>query len=134
MMTTFKLAIYSQCHEVLYNPSSASQLASVSLNFLRECEQKGLVESQIMAHGEKGYSIAEIRQLARIRRLCDTLVVDLAAVEVILHLRQQVVDVIEQLNHFEVRKSNREQKLLSEIQTLRSRLAEEVDWYADSES
>jgi hypothetical protein len=59
---------------------------------------------------------------------------NVAALEVILHLRQQVVDVIEQLNHFEERLSNREQELLGEIQTLSSRLAEEVDWYADDES
>jgi len=132
-MTTYKLSICSQCHEVLYHQALASQLARVSLDFLKECEQEGLVRSQIMAHGEKGYSIAEIRQLARIRRLCDTLAVDLAAVEVILHLRQQVVDVIEQLSQLEQRMSDREHELLSEIQTMR-RLAGKVDWYADGES
>lgn len=133
-MTKYTLAIYSQCHEVLYNPASASQLARVSLDFLRECEREGLIRPQMMAHGKYGYPITEIRQLARIRRLCDSLALDLAAVEVILHLRQQVVDVIEQLNHLEQQKNSREQDLQNEIQVLRYRLANEVDWYADGES
>jgi hypothetical protein len=84
-----------------------------------------------MLHGEQGYTLAEIRQLARIRRLCDTLAVDLAAVEVILHLRQQVLDVIDELNHLERRMSGHEQELRSEIQTLRFRLAVEIDWNTD---
>ncbi|MBN1665799.1 MAG: hypothetical protein JW862_01875 [Anaerolineales bacterium] len=132
-MTKYTLAIYSQCHEVLYKPSSASQLARVSLDFLRECERAGLIRSQMMAHGEYGYPITEIRQLARIRRLCDSLALDLAAVEVILHLRRQVVELIEQLNQLEQQKNSREQELLNEIQILRYHLADEVDWNADRE-
>jgi len=133
MMTEYKLAIYSQCHEVFYSLSSASQLARVSVDFLKECEREGLVRPQMMAHGEHGYPFSEIRQLARIRRLCDTLALDLAAVEVILHLRQQVVDLIEQLSHIEQQINGREQDLLSEIQALRYHLAKDVDWSLNTE-
>ena len=132
-MTKYTLAIYSHCHEVLYKPSSASQLARVSLDFLRECEHEGLIRPQMMAHGEYGYPITEIRQLARIRRLCDSLALDLAAVEVILHLRQQVVALIEQLNQLEQQKNSCEKYLQNEIQVLRYHLADEVDWNAGSE-
>lgn len=132
-MTKYTLAIYSQCHEVLYNPASACQLARVSLDFLRECEREGLIRPQMMAYGEYGYPISEIRQLARIRRLCDALALDLAAVDVILYLRQQVVALIEQLNQLEQQKNSREQELLNEIQRLRYRLADEADWNIDSE-
>jgi len=132
-MTKYTLAIYSQCHEVLYSPASASHIARVSLDFLMECEREGLVRSQMMAHGEYGYPITEIRQLARIRRLCNSLAIDLAAVEVILHLRQQVVELIEQLNQLEQQMGSREQELLNEIQALRYHLADEVDWNVDSE-
>jgi len=128
MMTKNILALYSQSDEILYSPDYACQLARVSSDFLLECEREGLVQSQIMVHGEQGFSMTEIRQLARIRRLCDTLAVDLAAVEVILNLRQQVLDVIEQLDRLEQRTNVREQELLSEIQILRFRLAEEIDW------
>jgi hypothetical protein len=79
-MKKYSLAIYSPCHEVIYHPATASQLARVSLDFLRECEQEGLVRSERMAHGEYGYHLTEIRQLARIRRLRETLELDLAAV------------------------------------------------------
>jgi len=127
-MTTYKLAIYSQCHEVLYSPDSASQLARVSIAFLRDCEQEGLIQSKIMVHGEQGYTLAEIRSLARIRRLCDHLALDLAAVEVVLHLRQQVSDLMAQLNQLEQHMNSREADLINEIQTLRRRLVEAVDW------
>ena len=132
-MKKYSLAIYSPCHEVIYHPATASQLARVSLDFLRECEREGLIRPQMMAHGEYGYPITEIRQLARIRRLCDSLALDLAAVDVILYLRQQVVELIEQLNQLEQQKNSREQELLNEIQRLRYRLADEVDWNADRE-
>jgi DNA-binding transcriptional MerR regulator len=133
MMTKNTLAMYSQSREVLYSPASTCKFARVSLEFLQECEREGLIRPQIMVHGEQGFSIREIRQLARIRRLRDTLAVDLAAVEIILNLRQQVLDVIKQLDRLEERTNVREQELLNEIQTLRFRLAEELDWTDDME-
>jgi DNA-binding transcriptional MerR regulator len=132
-MTTYKLAIYSQCHEVLYNLDSASQMARVSIDFLRDCEQEGLIQSKIMVHGEPGYTLAEIRRLARIRRLCDNLALDLAAVEVVLHLRQQVSDLMAHLNQLEQHMNNREADLINEIQALRRQLAEAVEWSPNTE-
>ena len=126
------LAIYSQYQEVIYSPALASQLARVSLDFLRECEQEGLIRSQRMAHGEYGYRVSDIRQLARIRRLRENLVLDLAAIDVILNMHQQVSDLMERLNNMDQQMINREQELLSEAQELRRRLAEEADWTATS--
>lgn len=127
-MKKYSLAIYSPCHEVIYHPATASQLARVSLDFLRECEQEGLVRSERMAHGEYGYHLTEIHQLARIRRLRETLELDLAAVEVVLELRRQVSALMAQLDVTEQRMAQSEQDLLGEIQELRRRLAEEADW------
>lgn len=127
-MKKYNLAIHSQCQEVIYSPGSACKLARVSLDFLRECEQEDLVRPQRMAHGEYGYRISEIRQLARIRRLRETLALDLAAIEVILNLHQQVSDLMAQVNIMEQQMIYREQELLSIVQELRLQLAEEVDW------
>lgn len=128
-MKKYSLAIHSPSHEVIYHPAAASRLARVSLAFLRECEQEGLVRSQRMAHGEYGYHLTEIRQLARIRRLRETLELDLAAVEVVLKLHQQVSDLMEQLGSIEQQMIQREQELVSEVQELRRHLAEEeIDW------
>ncbi len=131
-MKKFNLAIYSQYQEVIYTPASTSQLARVSLDFLRECEQEGLIRSQRMAHGEYGYRVTDIRQLARIRRLCENLALDLAAIDVILNMHQRASDLMEQLKNLDQQKINREQELLSEAQELRRRLADEVDWTATS--
>ena len=127
-MKKYSLAIHSPCHEVIYHPVAASQLARVTLAFVRECEQEGLIRSQRMAHGEYGYRLAEIRQLARIRRLRETLQLDLAAVEVVLKLHQRVSDLLAQLDTVEQRLIEREQELLGEVQDLRRRLAEEKDF------
>lgn len=127
-MKKYNLAIQAQCQDVIYSPVSASQLARVSLEFLRECEREGLIQSQQMIHGESGYHLSEIRKLARIRRLRETLALDLAAIEVVLHLRQQVSDLMEGLGRMEQQMAHREQELLNEIQALRHHLAEEVDW------
>lgn len=131
-MKKYSLVIHSQCQEVIYSPASACKLARVSLDFLRECEQEDLVRPQRMAHGEYGYRINEIRQLARIRRLRETLALDLAAIEVILNLHQRVSNLMAQLDTMEQQMINREQELLNEAQELRRRLAEEVDWTANS--
>lgn len=131
-MKKFNLAIYSQYQEVIYSPASTSQLARVPLDFLRECEQEGLIRSQRMAHGEYGYRVTDIRQLARIRRLHENLALDLAAIDVILNMHQRASDLMEQLKNLDQQKINREQELLSEAQELRRRLADEVDWTANN--
>jgi len=53
---------------------------------------------------------------------------DLPAVEVALHLRRQVVDLLSQIEQMERHMSKREQELLNEIQQLRRRLASEGEW------
>jgi hypothetical protein len=85
-----------------------------------------------MAHGDPGYILAEIQQLARIRRLQVDLDLDLAAIEVVLNLRLQVSTMIARLEGVQQLLVHREQEYMSEVQQLRRRIAEAGDQGASS--
>ncbi len=124
----FKAPVRPREEEPVYTRPVAAQLAGVSLSFLRRCEREGLIQPKVMAGGGLGYSAADIRRLVRIRRLREDLGLNLPAVEVVLHLRRRVVDLLLQLDEMERQMLQREQALLEEIQQLRRRLAAEADW------
>ena len=123
----FNLSVRIRDDEPFYTRAVAAQLARISLDFLRLCEEENLLQAKIMAGGQ-GYTPADIRQMARIRRLREDLELDLPAVEVALHLRRQVVELLAQIDEMERQMSKREQELLNEIQQLRRRLATEAEW------
>jgi DNA-binding transcriptional MerR regulator len=114
--------------EPLYTRQVAAQLARISLDFLRRCEREQLVLPRPMRSGEVGYTTADIRRLARVRRLRHSLGLDMPAVEVVLHLRRQVIGLQTSLAQLEREMEQREQEWLREIQELRRQLAQEVDW------
>jgi DNA-binding transcriptional MerR regulator len=124
----FNLTVRIRDDEPFYTRSVAAQVARISLDFLRLCEEENLLQAKIMAGGGQGYTPADIRQMARIRRLREDLELDLPAVEVALHLRRQVVELLAQIDEMERQMSKREQELLNEIQQLRRRLATEAEW------
>jgi len=124
----FNLTLHVRDDEPFYTRSVAAQVARISLDFLRLCEEENLLQAKIMAGGGQGYSPADIRHMARIRRLREDLELDLPAVEVALHLRRQVVELLAQIDEMERQMSKREQVLLNEIQQLRRRLATEGEW------
>ncbi|HIC88228.1 MAG TPA: MerR family transcriptional regulator [Anaerolineae bacterium] len=106
----------------------AAQLAGLSLARVRYYERLGLVSPKVMPGGGRGYSWRDVRRLARIRRLREDLGLDLPAIEVVLHLRRQVLDLQQQLDYLEIELARREETLLREIQLLRRQLAEEAHW------
>lgn len=126
---TFQLMIRTTEEERLYPRLHAAELARIPLEMLCQCEEERLVEPRPMPGGQPGYTAADIRQLARVRRLCEELELDLPAVEVILHLRRQVLDLLAELEEAEARIARREQELLREIRLMRARFAEEPDWH-----
>jgi MerR family transcriptional regulator, heat shock protein HspR len=115
--------------EVLYPRSTAARLARVSIHLVRYCEKEKILQAHPMEGGEQGYTAAEVRRLARIRRLRDDLGLDMAAVEVVLNLRRRVVDLLDEVDELERRMAQREQDLLKEIQELRRNLAQDADWW-----
>jgi DNA-binding transcriptional MerR regulator len=112
----------------LYTRPVAAQLARVSLDFLRRCELEQIVRPRPLPGGGVGYTAADIRRLARIRRLRRSLGLDMPAVEVVLHLRRQVVELQTYLAELETEMELREQEWLHEIQELRRQLSQEANW------
>jgi DNA-binding transcriptional MerR regulator len=123
----YQLVRYNQNDEWLYPRPVAAHLAQVTLELLNLCEREGMVHAQSLASGREGYGVAEIQRLVRIRRLRDDLGLSLPAVEVVLHMRRQVLDLRAELDEMEAQMARREQALRDEIRRLRGRLAEPIE-------
>jgi MerR family transcriptional regulator, heat shock protein HspR len=106
---------------ILFTRTIAAQLARVSLEFLERLEAEDLIQPRELEGGERGYAPEDISRLSRMRRLHETLGLDLAAVEVVLHLRERLTSVLTQMEEMEVRFARREQELLHELNELRRR-------------
>ena len=115
--------------ERIFTRSMAAQLARITLEFLEECERAELIRAGRMPGGSPGYTTADVRNLARIRRLRQDLGLDLAGVEVVLHMRRRIVEMLGEMEAIESDMLRRERELQREIQRLRRRLAEDVDWH-----
>ena len=114
--------------ELLYTRPVAAQLAHISLDFLRRCERENIVQPRPLPGGGVGYTAADIRRLARVRRLRYSLELDMPAVEVILNLRRQVLDLQTYLDQLELEMAQREQQWQREVQELRRQIAQEMKW------
>lgn len=114
--------------QLRYTRTVAVQLAEISLEFLERCEAERLIEVRTAQTSEPSYSAQDIRRLALIRRLHEVLAIDMQDLEVVLHLRSQLVGLQIQMQEMERQWITREQQLLNEMLDLRRRLAEDADW------
>jgi MerR family transcriptional regulator/heat shock protein HspR len=106
---------------IIFTRTVAAQLAQVSLEFLERLEIEEIVQPRELEGGEQGYTPDDIGRLCRIRRLHETLGLDLAAVEVILRLRERVAFLLAQVEEMDTRFARREQELQQELNDLRRR-------------
>jgi MerR family transcriptional regulator/heat shock protein HspR len=74
-----------------YTIKVAAELCGMHEQSLRMYERKGLVAPQRSQGNIRLYSDTDIEHIRFIKRLIDELGVNLAGVEVILHMRQQLV-------------------------------------------
>jgi DNA-binding transcriptional MerR regulator len=125
---TYKLILRSRHEEPMYIRPVAAQLAQISLDILRICEEEGLIQARVMPGGGEGFSVADIRHLARIRRLREVLELELPAVEVVLNLRRRVLDLLAQIDDMERNMVRREQELMDEIRQMQRHRAKEGKW------
>ena len=79
-----------------YSEQETATVSHININAIRNFRILGLIEGQ-EADGEWRYSEQEIIQLRRIRRLQHDLGVNLAGVEVILHLLKRLDAVCQEL-------------------------------------
>ena len=106
---------------IIFTRTVAAQLAQVSVEFLDRLEADELVQPRELEGGEKGYAPEDIGRLSRIRRLHETLGLDLASVEIVLRMREQVMDLLAQMEEMEAHFNRREQEMRQELDDLRRR-------------
>lgn len=122
------LMIRGQEEDRIFTRGAAAQLARITLDFLAECEQQALVQPGPMMGGGEGYTLSEIDDIARIYRLQRDLDLEFGAVEVVLHMRRRMLEMLEEIERLEERMFAREAQLHSEIQRLRQQLAGDADF------
>jgi MerR family transcriptional regulator/heat shock protein HspR len=104
------------------------QLAEISPEFLEKCEVEQLIETSTVGDDEPSYSAQDIRHLALIRRLHEVLGLDMQDLEVVIHLRSQLMDLQDRMQEMERHWIAREEQLLNEMIDLRKKLAEDAHW------
>lgn len=80
-------------HQPRHIISAAARLANLHPQTLRHYERLGLVSPQRTRGKARLYSDRDVEQLVRIQRLMNELGVNLAAVEVILRMREQILSL-----------------------------------------
>lgn len=80
-----------------YTIKSAAALCGMHEQSLRLYERRGLIRPQRTPGNIRRYTESDIEQIRFIKRLIDDLGVNLAGVEVILHLRQQLIEAQHEL-------------------------------------
>ena len=99
-------------HEIIHYPNDektvyitvqAAYIACVSLDFLLACEQEGLITPRHRDKGLTGYTMKDIQRLQIIRRLHEDLSLNFPAIDVVLHLREQIEELAGQRSSFERR-------------------------------
>jgi MerR family transcriptional regulator/heat shock protein HspR len=73
-----------------YTIKSVAQMVGLHEQSLRMYERKGLIQPQRSDHNIRLFSHTDIERVRCIKRLVDDLGVNLAGVEVILHMREQI--------------------------------------------
>lgn len=89
-MTTGKAGAGTAAETTHHPAADAARLAGISLARLQRYERAGLLRPAQRRGRVRLYSAAQVVQLRRIRRLQDDLGVNLAGIEVILRLREQI--------------------------------------------
>jgi hypothetical protein len=123
----FEIMLRAEDDRPLYIRSIAIRMARVTSDFLTLCEQAGLIRAQVMTGGGMGFDIRTIQRLATIHRLYRELDLDFETIDLVLHMRRQIIDLHRQLDELERRADQREQALLAEIQDLRGRQVMDIE-------
>jgi len=104
--------------EPLYLISVAARLCEVHPQTLRLYERMGLIKPQRIGRKNRLYSDADIRRLRQIQRFTQDMGVNLAGVEVILNLLQQMDEL---RRHMEQEMDHMRDEMEDEIRRLRVR-------------
>jgi MerR family transcriptional regulator/heat shock protein HspR len=85
-------------NERTYTIKIAAELCGMHEQSLRMYERRGLISPRRSPGNFRYYSDSDIEQIRFIKRLIDDLGVNLAGVEVILHMRRQMLEMQQELD------------------------------------
>ena len=80
-----------------YTIKVAAELCGMHEQSLRMYERRGLIAPQRSPGNIRRFSAQDVEQIRFIKRLVDELGVNLAGVEVIMHMRQQLIETQQEL-------------------------------------
>jgi MerR family transcriptional regulator/heat shock protein HspR len=80
-----------------YTIKIAAELCGMHEQSLRMYERRGLISPRRSPGNIRRYSPQDVEQIRFIKRLVDELGVNLAGVEVIMHMRRQLIEMQEEL-------------------------------------
>jgi hypothetical protein len=91
---TKEIVCISKEEDQIYIHVQAARMARVSLNFLMECDRAGLIRAVRKKEGLEGYRLGEIEKVQLIRRLHEDLALDLETIDLVIHMRKQILDLL----------------------------------------
>ena len=107
---TLEIVPYPDDEQRLYIAARAAYLARVSLDFWLACMREGLIEERTTPQG-RGFNWTDIRRVEVVRRLHEDLELQLAAIEIVLHLREKVEDRAARVRELEQEIQRRETEI-----------------------
>lgn len=126
-MKQYQIVTYSNPREVHFEFKTAAFLASVSTQFVHQCEQEDLITSCIMIHGKKGLYFADVQKLKIIRHLHEDMGLALDAVDLVLRYRKRIKSMQFQLDEMKRHMRAKKCKYEAELLVLHRRLAQLSD-------
>ena len=99
--------------------SVAAELAEMHPQTLRMYEARGLIEPKRSAKGTRLYSQDDVEQLRRIQEMTTELGLNLAGVERVLRLEQELIQAQAELDAMRTRAEEIRQEMESEIESVR---------------
>lgn len=109
----------------------AAAMAGADPDLLEICRREGLIYPERGPDGGPRYSPADVQRLTAIARLREEAQMDLETIEVVMHLRQQLVEVHCQMDALRRAFLQREQELLETISRLEQSLSSEASWWSE---
>lgn len=106
--------------------SVAAELAEMHPQTLRMYEQRGLIEPQRSAKGTRLYSQADVEKLRRIQEMTGELGLNLAGVERVLELEQELERATARLQALEQRSQEMRREMEEEIEAVRKSFRAEI--------
>jgi len=106
--------------------SVAAELAEMHPQTLRMYEQRGLIEPQRSPKGTRLYSHADVERLRRIQAMTNELGLNLAGVEHVLRLEQQLARAHRRVEALEQRTEQLEREIVEQVEAVRRQFRAEL--------